>query len=159
MDLARMREGKISMYHMYWDGLAILRQLGLLAPWHHAHDHTNPAFLRADAPTSDTGPPMAPSPPEGPQHMFTGHLRLITGSRRAPFPGRGQRPQTRAKGPHPPANAASVGGGTPAREGRDSQVPGDSMVLFSRRVNEAFILSVTQSIRLRRGGMRQNAPP
>lgn len=30
MELAQMREGKISVYHMYWDGLAILRQLGLL---------------------------------------------------------------------------------------------------------------------------------
>jgi predicted ester cyclase len=29
MELAQMREGKISVYHMYWDGLAILRQLGL----------------------------------------------------------------------------------------------------------------------------------
>lgn len=30
MELAQMREGKISAYRMYWDGLAILRQLGLL---------------------------------------------------------------------------------------------------------------------------------
>lgn len=31
MELAQIRGGKISVYHMYWDELAILRQLGLLS--------------------------------------------------------------------------------------------------------------------------------
>lgn len=42
--------------------------------------------------------------------------------------------------------------------GRALSYPWVSMVAFSRRVNESFILSVAQSIRLRSGGMRQNDP-
>ena len=30
MELAQLRDGKISAHRMYWDGLAIARQLGLL---------------------------------------------------------------------------------------------------------------------------------
>jgi steroid delta-isomerase-like uncharacterized protein len=30
MELAHLREGKIAEYHMYWDGMTIARQLGLL---------------------------------------------------------------------------------------------------------------------------------
>ena len=30
MELAQMRDGKIHVYHMYWDGMAIAQQLGLL---------------------------------------------------------------------------------------------------------------------------------
>jgi steroid delta-isomerase-like uncharacterized protein len=30
MELAHVRDGKIAEYHMYWDGMAIARQLGLL---------------------------------------------------------------------------------------------------------------------------------
>lgn len=30
MELVHLRDGKIADYHMYWDGMAILRQLGLL---------------------------------------------------------------------------------------------------------------------------------
>jgi uncharacterized protein (TIGR02246 family) len=32
MELARLRDGKIVEYHMYWDGMAIARQLGLVEP-------------------------------------------------------------------------------------------------------------------------------
>ena len=30
MELAKMRDGKICVYHMYWDGIALAGQLGLL---------------------------------------------------------------------------------------------------------------------------------
>lgn len=30
VELAYLRDGKIAEYHMYWDGMAIARQLGLL---------------------------------------------------------------------------------------------------------------------------------
>jgi ketosteroid isomerase-like protein len=32
MELAKIRNGRIHVYHIYWDGLAIYRQLGLLQP-------------------------------------------------------------------------------------------------------------------------------
>lgn len=30
MELVRMRDGKVQLYHIYWDGMALYRQLGLL---------------------------------------------------------------------------------------------------------------------------------
>ena len=30
MELAKMRDGKICVCHMYWDGMALAQQLGLL---------------------------------------------------------------------------------------------------------------------------------